>query len=42
MFWGVDIGSTYTKIAALDANGGVSEVHTIHTLVNQDDRVMGF
>ncbi len=42
MYWGVDIGSTYTKIAALDANGGVSEVYTIHTLVNQDDRVMEF
>jgi len=40
MFWGVDVGSTYTKLVALDGDGQITETHTIHTLVNQDERVM--
>jgi (R)-2-hydroxyacyl-CoA dehydratese activating ATPase len=40
VYWGVDIGSTYTKLVALDGDGEIVETHTLHTLVNQDERVM--
>lgn len=42
MYWGVDVGSTYTKIAALDDARKVVCTHTIHTLVHQDQRVREF
>lgn len=39
MYWGVDIGSTYTKIVGVDRMGNVCQTHTIPTIVNQDDIV---
>lgn len=42
MFWGVDIGSTYTKLAAFNADGVLAETHTLHTQVRQSERVEEF
>lgn len=42
MFWGVDLGSTYTKLVALDEDGKVADSATIQTFVHQDERVMEF
>lgn len=42
MFWGVDVGSTYTKLAAIDEGGELRHTHTIHTLVHQSERVREF
>ena len=39
MFWGVDIGSTYTKIVGLDDKGSIIDTQTIPTIINQDDIV---
>jgi (R)-2-hydroxyacyl-CoA dehydratese activating ATPase len=42
MHWGVDIGSTYTKIVGIDKDGKIIESSTIETLVNQDEKVYEF
>ena len=42
MYWGVDVGSTYTKLAAIDDEGRLQVTETIHTLVHQADRVREF
>lgn len=42
MFWGVDVGSTYTKLAAIDDDGRLLSTETIHTLVNPGERVREF
>lgn len=39
MYWGVDVGSTYTKIAALDSGGVLQETAVIPTLIDQDEVV---
>lgn len=39
MYWGVDIGSTYTKIVGVDSKGIVCQTHTIPTIINQDEIV---
>lgn len=39
MYWGVDVGSTYTKIVGVNSAGEVCHTHTIPTIINQDDIV---
>jgi activator of 2-hydroxyglutaryl-CoA dehydratase len=39
MYWGIDVGSTYTKIAGLDEARQLVFNNTIHTMVHQDQRV---
>jgi predicted CoA-substrate-specific enzyme activase len=39
MFWGVDIGSTYTKIVGIDKNQDIIDTKIIPTVINQDDIV---
>lgn len=39
MYWGVDVGSTYTKIVGLDEEGKIINAQTIPTIINQDDIV---
>jgi predicted CoA-substrate-specific enzyme activase len=39
MYWGVDVGSTYTKIVGIDANKNVCYTYTIPAIINQDDIV---
>ena len=36
MYWGVDVGSTYTKITGLNANKEIKHSTVIPTIVNQD------
>lgn len=36
MFYGVDIGSTYTKIVGLDSSGTIADSAVIPTLIDQD------
>ncbi len=42
MFWGVDVGSTYTKIIGLDKNGEILESEVIPTIINQDEIVENY
>lgn len=39
MYWGVDVGSTYTKITGINANKEIVEQSVIPTIVNQDEIV---
>ncbi|AXH09425.1 hydrogenase [Malaciobacter halophilus] len=39
MYWGVDIGSTYTKICGLDDSQNIIDTKIIPTIVNQDEIV---
>ncbi|RXJ88219.1 acyl-CoA dehydratase activase [Arcobacter sp. CECT 8985] len=39
MFWGIDVGSTYTKICGLDENKNIIDIKVIPTIVNQDEIV---
>jgi predicted CoA-substrate-specific enzyme activase len=39
MFWGVDVGSTYTKIAGIDEKKNIIDTTVIPTIVNQDEIV---
>ncbi len=39
MYWGVDIGSTYTKIIGLDENKNIIDKAVIPTIINQDETV---
>lgn len=39
MFWGVDVGSTYTKIAGIDDKKNIVDTTVIPTIVNQDEIV---
>ncbi|XOB63619.1 acyl-CoA dehydratase activase [Campylobacterota bacterium DY0563] len=39
MYWGVDIGSTYTKICGIDENRNIIDTKVIPTIVNQDEIV---
>jgi len=42
MFWGVDIGSTYTKIVGIDGNKNIIDSTVIPTIINQDEIVGGY
>ncbi len=42
MYWGVDIGSTYTKICGLDEQKNIIDTKTIPTIVNQDEIVQEY
>ncbi|AXX92003.1 hydrogenase [Malaciobacter molluscorum LMG 25693] len=42
MFWGVDVGSTYTKICGLDENRNIIDTQVIPTIVNQDEIVKDY
>lgn len=39
MFWGVDVGSIYAKIAGIDDKRNIIDTAVIPTIVNQDDAV---
>jgi (R)-2-hydroxyacyl-CoA dehydratese activating ATPase len=39
MFWGVDVGSTYTKIAGIDEKKNIIDTTVIPTIINQDEIV---
>ncbi len=39
MYWGVDVGSTYTKITGIDRDKNIVDSAVIPTIVNQDDIV---
>lgn len=39
MYWGVDVGSTYTKIAGVDENRQIVDTAVIPTLIDQDEIV---
>lgn len=39
MFWGIDVGSTYTKIVGLNANKDVIDFSVIPTIIDQDEIV---
>lgn len=39
MFWGVDVGSTYTKITGIDDKKNIIDTAVIPTIVNQDEIV---
>ncbi|MFY9073425.1 hydrogenase [Malaciobacter mytili] len=39
MYWGVDVGSTYTKICAINKNKEIIDTKIIPTIVNQDEIV---
>ncbi len=39
MFWGVDIGSTYTKITGIDKDRNIIDTTVIPTIMNQDEIV---
>ncbi len=39
MYWGVDVGSTYTKITGIDRDKNIVDSIVIPTIVNQDDIV---
>lgn len=40
MFWGVDVGSTYTKMVCVDSHGELTDTYVIDTFINQDERVL--
>lgn len=42
MFWGVDVGSTYTKIAGVDEHKNIIHTTVIPTIINQDEIVKGY
>lgn len=42
MYWGVDVGSTYTKITGIDENREIVESAVIPTIINQDEIVADF
>ncbi len=42
MFWGVDVGSTYTKIAGIDKDENIIETTVIPTIMNQDEIVYDY
>lgn len=42
MYWGVDVGSTYTKITGLNANKEIMHSTVIPTIVNQDEIVQEY
>ncbi|MCF6173472.1 MAG: acyl-CoA dehydratase activase [Campylobacteraceae bacterium] len=42
MFWGVDIGSTYTKICGIDKNQNLITTTVIPTIINQDEIVADY
>jgi len=42
MYWGVDVGSTYTKITGLNANKKIMHSVVIPTIVNQDEIVQEY
>lgn len=39
MYWGVDVGSTYTKICGIDDDKNIVDMQVIPTIVNQDEIV---
>ena len=39
MYWGVDVGSTYTKITGIDENEEIIDEAVIPTIINQDEIV---
>ena len=39
MYWGVDVGSTYTKITGINENYEVVDYNVISTIINQDEIV---
>ncbi len=39
MHWGIDVGSTYTKIVSLDKDGQIAQTQIIETLIDQDEKV---
>ncbi len=39
MFWGVDVGSTYTKIVGVDEKQTIIDTEIIPTIINQDEIV---
>jgi predicted CoA-substrate-specific enzyme activase len=42
MFWGVDVGSTYTKICGIDEEKEIIDTKVIPTIVNQDEIVKDY
>jgi len=42
MFWGVDIGSTYTKISGIDEHKNIIDTTVIPTIINQDEIVVEY
>ncbi len=42
MFWGVDVGSTYTKICGINEKKEIVDMKTIPTIVNQDEIVKDY
>ncbi len=42
MYWGVDVGSTYTKIIGLDAERKIADKAVIPTIINQDEVVYDY
>jgi predicted CoA-substrate-specific enzyme activase len=39
MYYGVDIGSTYTKIVGIDENKNITDVKVLDTVINPDEQV---
>jgi predicted CoA-substrate-specific enzyme activase len=39
MYYGVDIGSTYTKIVGIDKNKNITDVKVLDTVINPDEQV---
>ncbi len=42
MHWGIDVGSTCTKIVSINKRGEIAETKTIETLIDQDEKVYEF
>lgn len=42
MYWGVDVGSTYTKICGIDDKKEIIDTKVIPTIVNQDEIVKDY
>jgi len=42
MFWGVDVGSTYTKITGIDENANIVDSSVIPTIIDQDEIVANY
>jgi len=42
MYWGIDIGSTYTKICGINKNTDIVDMKTIPTIINQDKIVKNY
>lgn len=42
MYWGVDVGSTYTKITGIDENANIVDSSVIPTIIDQDEIVAEF